>query len=86
MTEELVQGYLAHQKFPPPKDPTVGLCLGPYGGPGRGGVSDERGTPVRGRCPAKMAHTRQSRPAFGLGFQGEAIKLFPFGLEAACAT
>jgi hypothetical protein len=29
----------------PPWDPTVGLCLGPYGGP-RGAVSYERGAPV----------------------------------------
>ena len=28
-----VQGYLAHEKRRPPKDPSVGLCLGPYGGP-----------------------------------------------------
>ena len=26
------------------KDPTLGLCLGPYGGPGGGEVSYERGT------------------------------------------
>ena len=32
---------------PPPQDPTVGLCLGPYGGPGKLGVSHERGTPVQ---------------------------------------
>ena len=32
-----VQGYLAHKKYPPPRTLTVGLCLGPYGGPtGRG--------------------------------------------------
>ena len=31
----------------PPSDPTAGLCLGPYGGPGGGGaVSYERDTPV----------------------------------------
>ena len=34
-----------------PQDPTVGLCLGPYGGPeGVGAVSYERGTPVHSRC------------------------------------
>ena len=30
----------------PPLDPTVGLCLGLYGGPGGGSVSYERGNPV----------------------------------------
>jgi hypothetical protein len=35
--EWLVQGYLAHKKRPPPEDPTVGLCLAPYGGPRGGG-------------------------------------------------
>ena len=33
----------------PPYDPTVGICLGPYGGlRGGGAVSYERGTPVKG--------------------------------------
>ena len=41
-----IQGYLAHKKQRPPWDPTVGLCLGPYGGPRWGAVSYERGTPV----------------------------------------
>ena len=42
-----VQGYLAHKKLPPPYDPTVGLYLGPCGGPGGGGaVSHKRGTRV----------------------------------------
>ena len=31
-----VPGYLAHKKQPPPKDPTKGLSVGPYGGPRRG--------------------------------------------------
>jgi len=31
-----LQGYLAHKKHPP-QDPTVGLCLGPHGGPRWGG-------------------------------------------------
>jgi len=31
-----LQGHLAHKKQPPPQDPTVGPCLGPYGGPGEG--------------------------------------------------
>ena len=39
--------YLAYKKLPPPpKDPIVGLCLGPYGGPRGEAVSYERGTPV----------------------------------------
>ena len=33
-------------KTPPSQDPTVGLYLGSYGGPRRGAVSYERGTPV----------------------------------------
>ena len=32
------QGYLAHNPPPTSEDPTVGLCLGPYGGPGGRGV------------------------------------------------
>jgi len=43
-----VQGYLAHKK----QDPTVGPCLGSYGGARGGAVSYERGNPVavpRGR-------------------------------------
>jgi len=31
-----VQGYLDHEKQRPPQDPTVGIGLGPYGGPGGG--------------------------------------------------
>ena len=42
-----LQGYLAHEKMPPPpSDPTVALCVGPYGVPGGVVVSYERGTPV----------------------------------------
>ena len=41
-------GCFTHKKYPPPKDPRVGLCLGPYGGPGGGGaVPYERSTPVK---------------------------------------
>ena len=40
-----LQVYLAHNP-PPPWGPTVGLCLGPYGGPRGAPVSYERGTPV----------------------------------------
>ena len=32
-----LQGYLAHIKKNHPSDPTVALCLGPYGGPRGGG-------------------------------------------------
>ena len=42
-----VQGYLAHQKLPPPR--TLGPYLGPYGCPLRVTVSYERDTPVG--CP-----------------------------------
>ena len=34
------------QEIAPPQDPTVGLCLGPCGGPKGGGCSYERGTRV----------------------------------------
>ena len=43
---ERIQGYLAHKKQPPPQDPTVGLCLGPYGGLREVAISYKRGTPV----------------------------------------
>ena len=33
----VLQGYLAQKKLRP-QDPTVGMCLGPYGGPRGGGV------------------------------------------------
>ena len=32
------QGYLAEKKKHPPQDPTLGPCLGLYGGPGGGGL------------------------------------------------
>ena len=34
------------QETAPPYDPTIGLCLGPYGGSRVGALSHERGTPV----------------------------------------
>ena len=37
-----------------PYDPTVGLFLGPYCGPGGGAVSCERGTPVSLPRPAPL--------------------------------
>ena len=44
-----VQGYLAYETDTP-QDPTVGPCLGSYGGPRGGGrFSYERGTPVHGK-------------------------------------
>ena len=42
LTQVALQGYLAHKKL----HPTVGLCLGPYGGPREVELSYERGTPV----------------------------------------
>ena len=33
--------YLAHKKATPIYDPTVGLCLKPFGGPGEGAVAYE---------------------------------------------
>jgi len=39
------QGYLAHTKTPPPKEPTIALCLGPYGGPRGWAFSYVRGSP-----------------------------------------
>ena len=41
---EQLQRELAHKKHTPPYDPTVALCLGPYGGPRGGTFSYERGT------------------------------------------
>ena len=32
----------------PSEDPSIGLCLGPFGGPREGGRLPERGTPVHG--------------------------------------
>ena len=50
VSDQVLQGYLARKKPHPPRtllqDPTVGLCVGPYGGPRGGGGSYERGTPV----------------------------------------
>jgi len=45
----------------PPKDPTVGLPLGPYGGLRGGAVSFERGTPV-----LEMKGTHRLRGLVGL--------------------
>jgi hypothetical protein len=42
----LIQGCLARERIAPPKDPTVGLCLGPCGGP-RAGTSLRRCAPRR---------------------------------------
>ena len=41
---------------------------------GEGVVSHERGTAVR--CRANVAHLRQSRPDYGLGFQVKFLKTF----------
>ena len=42
----VLQGYVAQKNPPPPKDPTVSLCLGTYGDPRGVGVSREGDTPV----------------------------------------
>ena len=51
-----LQGYFAPKTRPPPQDPTVGSCTGPYGGPRGGAVSYERGTPVSHACNGSNAH------------------------------
>jgi hypothetical protein len=55
------------------QDPTVGLCLGPYGGPSGGGVSYERGTPAeRSQQFARrfVPHVVSARPMkLGLSFE-----------------
>ena len=48
----------------PPEDPTVGLCLGPYGGPREVGVSYERDTPVC-RTPVSPRVEFEFLAAFG---------------------
>ena len=50
-----LQGFLAHEKTPLSRDPTVSICVGPYGGPMGSAVSYERGTPV-GRARLEAAH------------------------------
>ena len=50
LLQDGIQGFLAHEKPPPPRTLhcTVGPCLGPHGGPEGGNVfSCERGTPVQ---------------------------------------
>ena len=42
------QGYLAHKQHSPPRDPSVGLFIGPHGDPRGGSISYERGTPEGG--------------------------------------
>ena len=48
----------------PSQDPTVGLSLGPYGGPRvEGAVSYERATPVLSTCRAFLITSRKfARP------------------------
>jgi len=43
-----------------PHDPPVGLRLWPYGGPGGGMISHERGAPVQGRWLASSALALES--------------------------
>ena len=65
-------------------DPTVALCLGPYGGPRGGVISHERGSSVQGlRCPANSAHTTKPRPHSGLGFQVRVLTTLLAGHFAA---
>jgi len=66
-----VHGYLAHKKTPPPQDPTVGLCLGPYGGPRGWAFSYERGTPV--------GASKQQEPAPRCGTLAQ-VSVFVVGL------
>ena len=52
----------------PPQAPTVGICLGSYGGPGGLALSYERGAPVCSlsvRCPC-LNKTTKPRPESGL--------------------
>ena len=41
-----IQGFFAQKGMPPPQDRSVGISLGPYGGPRTGAISFERVTPV----------------------------------------
>ena len=61
-----LQGYLAHKKTLPPSDPTVGLCLGSYGGP-RG-----KGVFLWARYPCSVQ---------GFGFGGLVLGFTVTGLE-----
>ena len=45
---ECIQGVLGSYKNAPSQDPTVGLCLGAYGGPRGLAFSCEQGIPARG--------------------------------------
>ena len=56
----VLQAYLAHKRQPLPWDPTVGLCVGPYGGPNEVGVSYERGAPI---ATAGEARSNRALPA-----------------------
>ena len=47
------------QETAPPWDSTVGVCLGPYGGPGGSAFSYERGTPVQLHMYCKAPSWRQ---------------------------
>ena len=62
-----LQGYLAHKKPPPPKDPTVGTSLGPYGGP-LGGVA--RPTILGKYFADFVIHVRNHHGAKGLRVDG----------------
>ena len=50
-----------------PLHPTVGLCLGPYGGPRGGAVSYERGTPVPGHLAVPWKESAESSRGWCVG-------------------
>ena len=56
-TRLALQGYLAHKKTHPPKDPTVGLCLGSKGDPRGVGVF------LRARYPCRKKGEKEGRKA-----------------------
>ena len=58
----------AHRSYEtnPSQDPTLGLLLGPYGGPRRGRDSFERGTPVRKTRSAVLEHVSPIRNSWPL--------------------
>ena len=61
------------RKNAPPYDPTVGLCLGPYGGPRGVAVSYKRGTPVGwpdSPRPTGSRHLPQAKCSGNVGTRG----------------
>ena len=76
-----LQGYLAHNPPSPPKNPTIGLYLGSYGGPRGGGLF------LMGEVPlylfASSLYLRFRTVVSSLDFRGLArsLGLVPCGLE-----